>query len=318
MDYITLGQTGLKVSVAGLGCGGHSRLGRTAGVSAAQSAAVVNAALDLGINFIDTAPAYGTEKIVGMALKGHRNDAVISTKTQIVRPGSDVLGQDFKAPADLKADLETSLQNLQTDHVDIYHLHGVMPDQYAWCAEHMLPVMKELQAEGKIRFIGITERFIYDPPHDMLGAALPDDHWDVIMAGFNLINPSARHRVFPQTLSNRVGTLLMFAVRRALSQPQALQDLIASLIREGLVSAAEVDPDNPLDFLLEDSDASSIVEAAYRFCRHEPGVDIVLSGTGSVDHLTENVGSILKPPLGGASQNRLCTLFGMINSVSGN
>jgi len=73
-----------------------------------------------------------------------------------------------------------------------------------------------------------------------------------------------------------------------------------------------------LDFLLAESDANSVVEAAYRFCRHEPGVDIVLTGTGSVDHLVENVGSILKPALSENTHMRLRGLFGHINSVSGN
>jgi L-galactose dehydrogenase len=318
MDFTILGRAGLKVSVAGLGCGGHSRLGKANGASAEHSGDVVRAALDLGINFIDTAPAYGTEKIVGSVLKSQRDEVILSTKVQIVTPGSDVLGSDFKDPSQLRADLEKSLTALQTDYIDIYHLHGVMPKQYAWCAEHLLPVLKDMQSQGKIRYLGITERFIYDPPHDMLGTALGDDHWDVIMTGFNLINPSARNVVFPVTQSRKVGTLLMFAVRRALSQPEALRSLMADLIKDGLVSADKIDPDHPLDFLLEDSDAGSVVEAAYRFCRHEPGVDIVLTGTGSVAHLTENVGSILKPALAEKSQKILARLFGHINNVSGN
>jgi aryl-alcohol dehydrogenase-like predicted oxidoreductase len=318
MDFTTLGRSGLKTSVAGLGCGGHSRLGQSSGASAEQSADVVRAALDLGINFIDTAAAYGTEGIVGEALKGRREQAVISTKIQVIKPGTDVLGNDFKDPGDLKADLEKSLLALQTDYVDICHLHGVMPDQYAWCAEHLVPVLKELQSAGKVRFLGLTERFIYDPSHEMLDQALLQDHWDVIMTGFNLINPSARHQVFPKTLSARVGTLLMFAVRRALSQPEALKDLISGLIAEGLVAGDDLNPDRPLDFLLQDNDAGSVVEAAYRFCRHEPGVDIVLTGTGSIEHLGQNIRSILKGPLSETSHNHLARLFGHINTVSGN
>jgi L-galactose dehydrogenase len=318
MDFTTLGRTGLNVSVAGLGCGGHSRLGKTNGASAEQSGDVVRAALDLGINFIDTAPAYGTEEIVGTALKGRRDEVVLSTKVQIVTPGSEVLGTDFKDPSQLVTDLEKSLTSLQTDYVDIYHLHGVMPNQYAWCAEHLLPILKDMQSQGKIKYLGITERFIHDPSHEMLSTALVDVHWDVIMTGFNLINPSARDVVFPVTKSRKIGTLLMFAVRRALSQPSALHKLIQDLIKDGLVSVDDIDPENPLDFLLKDNDAASVVEAAYRFCRHEPGVDIVLTGTGSVAHLTENVGSILKPALAEKSLKILARLFGHINTVSGN
>src|ERR1700742_4516699 len=83
MHYKTLGRTGLSVSVAGLGCGGHSRLGQAYGNTVEQSVAVVHAALDLGINWIDTAAAYGTEKIVGEAVRGRRDKVHISTKTAI-------------------------------------------------------------------------------------------------------------------------------------------------------------------------------------------------------------------------------------------
>ena len=74
MQYTTLGRTGLKVTVAGLGCGGNSRIGQGAGLSTAQSVALVREALDLGVNFIDTAEAYGTEEIVGEAIKGRPRD----------------------------------------------------------------------------------------------------------------------------------------------------------------------------------------------------------------------------------------------------
>ena len=69
MLYTTLGKTGLRVSVAGLGCGGFSRLGLAAGKSEDEAADLVREAVDLGVNFIDTAPAYGTEGVVGKALK---------------------------------------------------------------------------------------------------------------------------------------------------------------------------------------------------------------------------------------------------------
>src|ERR1700746_3942370 len=84
MHYKILGRTGLNVSVAGLGCGGHSRLCQTYGNTPGQSAGAGRGALDLGINFIDTAAAYGTEKIVGEAVRGRRDKVIISTKTGIV------------------------------------------------------------------------------------------------------------------------------------------------------------------------------------------------------------------------------------------
>ena len=132
MDYVSLGRTGLNVSAAGLGCGGHSRLGQGYGESRGHSVAIVRTALDLGINFIDTAAVYKTEEIVGEALVGRRDDAVVSTKLPIVPAGQSPLGQVFVTGEDLISGLEDSLRRLKSDYVDILHLHGVMPDQYAY------------------------------------------------------------------------------------------------------------------------------------------------------------------------------------------
>src|SRR5437588_1145596 len=81
MDYTTLGRTGLKVSVAGLGCGGFSQLGLGTGKSEADAAHIIHAAVDLGVNLFDTAAAYGTEPILGRALRTvPRETVVICTK----------------------------------------------------------------------------------------------------------------------------------------------------------------------------------------------------------------------------------------------
>ena len=101
MQYTTLGRTGLKVSVAGLGCGGNSRIGLGTGLSEAQSVALVREALDLGVNFLDTANAYETEGVVGKAIKGRpRDSVVISTKSHATSgPGDARQPRQFAAPA---------------------------------------------------------------------------------------------------------------------------------------------------------------------------------------------------------------------------
>ena len=105
MHYTTLGRTGLRVSVAGLGCGGNSRIGLGAGLSTTQSVALIHAALDLGVNLIDTAEAYGTEEIVGAAIKDRpRDQIVISTKSQVTAAGSP------KSAAAMVASLDASLR----------------------------------------------------------------------------------------------------------------------------------------------------------------------------------------------------------------
>lgn len=122
MQYTTLGRTGLKVSVAGLGCGGNSKLGLGKGKSEAEAVALVRHALGLGVNLLDTAAAYGTEEVVGKAIKGYARDKiVISTKTTPRR------NADLLPLADVVGSLDKSLKRLDLDYVDVLHLHGVVP-----------------------------------------------------------------------------------------------------------------------------------------------------------------------------------------------
>ena len=94
--------------------------------------------------------------------------------------------------------------------------------------EEILPTFFDLRDEGKIRFIGVSEMFGEDTTHQMFRLSLPDDLWDVVMVGFNILNQTAGEQVFPQTIAQNVAVQIMFAVRRALSRPQkllaALQD----------------------------------------------------------------------------------------------
>lgn len=319
MDFVTLGRTGLRASVIGLGCGGPSRLGMATGKTEAESVAVVRKALDLGINFIDTAEAYGTEPIVGKALaQVPRDTYILSTKKNVARDGVRVSG------ADMVAGVEASLQRLGVDHLDIFHLHGVKLDDYEYAVEEIVPRLQDLQRDGKIRWMGITENFGSDTRHDMLVRALEDDFFDVMMVGFNMLNQSARTRVFPQTIAKNVGVLIMFAVRRTLSNPDQLRETMQDLVNDGLVDAQAFDAEDPLGFLTDASAdvqgqvAQSLTEAAYRYCRYEPGAHVVLSGTGNVHHLAENAEALLQPPLPVAHVQRVNDLFARVDTVSGN
>jgi len=312
MQTVRLGRTGAEVSVAGLGCGGASRLGMARGADVHQAAGVVRRAIDLGVTFIDTARAYGTEEAVGEAICGRRGELFVSTKAG---PGR---GDRLISASELGAVIDTSLRSLATDYIDLYHLHGVAPAQYEHCIEVLLPEMKSQQAAGKIRFVGVTEMFGGDTGHEMLARALPEEHFDVVMTGFNLLNPSARTKVFPLTLEHDVGTLIMFAVRRALSDPAALGETVTKLISRGEVDAGLVDAGDALGFLRGRSDVGSVTEAAYRFCRHEPGAQVVLTGTGDAAHLEANIAAILAPPLAPDLLDKLKGAFGTVASVSGN
>ena len=313
MEYTTLGKTGLKVSVAGLGCGGPSRLGMRGDAGAEKHAvSLIKQALDLGVNLLDTAQNYGTEEVVGKAVAGRPRDrVVISTKKTLPSP------DQANPEAEIVQSLEQSLKLLGTDYVDVYHLHGVEPKDYEFAQTRLIPPMRRLKEQGKIRFIGVTENFGVDTSHAMLANSLEKNLWDVVMVGFSLLNPSARKTIFPLAMQRGVGVLDMFAVRRALSQPKRLKEMCAELVEKGAIKKDALDLNDPLGFLLKETDAATLPEAAYRFCRHERGVDVVLTGTGNPDHLRENVSSILKPPLPKAALQKLESLFGGMDSLTG-
>ena len=137
MHYTTLGRTGLRVSVAGLGCGGPSRLGQSTGRSEDESIAVVKTAIDSGINLLDTAEVYGTEEIVGKAIAGlGRDDVVVATKAWWQNREGGI-----RSASGLGRSLDRSLSKLQTDRVDIYFVHGVTPDVYEDVRDALVPAL---------------------------------------------------------------------------------------------------------------------------------------------------------------------------------
>jgi aryl-alcohol dehydrogenase-like predicted oxidoreductase len=310
MQYTTLGKTGLRVSVAGLGCGGNSKLGLGSGKSAADAVDLVRAALDLGVNFFDTAEAYGTEEVLGRALAGvPRDEVVISSKTRIVDAAGTLL-----PPESILSSLETSLRKLAVDTIDVFHLHAVQPKHYDYALHELAPVLLRQKEIGRIKHLGITETPPRDPHQAMLSRALDESCWEVIMLAFSMMNQSPRHSVFPRSQRRGVGTLLMFVVRNIFSRPAALAEAMQELRAAGQLPA-EVVTDDPFGFLLHENGASSLTDAAYRFARHEPGADITLFGTGDQRHLRTNVDSLLKPPLPAADVDRLRILFGGLTGV---
>ncbi|MDO9542775.1 MAG: aldo/keto reductase [Kiritimatiellia bacterium] len=168
MNYRIIGSTGMKVSAIGLGTwaiGGGPWWGTT---DDAESISTIHAAIDTGINLIDTAPVYGfgrSEKIVGKAVKGRRDKLIISTKCGLW--WNDARGAFFfeqegrkvnrsLRPDTMRLEIEQSLKHLGIDCIDIYHTHWpAMPPEKTPIKETMECLLK-LKAEGKIRSIAVS------------------------------------------------------------------------------------------------------------------------------------------------------------------
>ena len=312
MEYRPLGKTGLTVSVAGLGCGGNSRLGLGRGASVEDCVAVVRTAIETGVNFLDTAEAYGTEEIVGAAVRSHdRTKLVISTKA-IFRGGDETAETVTRK-------VEASLKRLGLDYVDIFHFHAVGPEAYEHHRDVLAPALLQLKEQGKVRHIGITETGPRDPEQKMLAMAISEvpgeAPWEVIMLAYSLMNQGARRGVFPVTKRRGIGTLLMFVVRNIFSNDAYRRDVAAKLVEQGLLDASILTDGDPLAFLVSEGGAESITDAAYRYARHEQGADVILFGTGNKEHVRANVESILRPALPVPIVERLHASFGHLSGV---
>ena len=187
MKLRNFGLTGFKVSEVGLGCwaiGGNSHGNSYGSTDDVESIKAVKRAAELGCNFFDTADVYGeghSEEILGMALHKIRDNIFIATKVggAYMYPGSDYGHINFSEEY-IRFALENSLQRLKTGWIDLYQLHN--PSLKIIQAGEVFKIMRSLQKEGKIKFVGISVHSL-----DEGVAAL--DHVDAIQCVFNMLDP---------------------------------------------------------------------------------------------------------------------------------
>jgi L-galactose dehydrogenase len=193
----------------------------------------------------------------------------------------------------------------------------VRPHHYEFCLSELLPELLQVRDAGKVRFLGITEAFGTDPSRQVMQRAIGDGVWDVIMLGHNFVNQSAMQDLLPRAAEANLGVMAMYAVRGALARKDRLDDLVTKLIDLGEIDPQAVDTNDPCDLLLEPAISGSLTETAYRFCRHSLGVNAVLTGTGNLKHLDDNIAAINGKPLPENVLERLSLVFGGVRSATG-
>lgn len=194
-----LGKTDLKVSVVALGTWpmGGSTYGH---VDDSESIATIQAALDAGINLIDTAPAYGdgrAETVVGKAIEGRRDQVIIATKVGVVRkPGGR--WRDL-TPASIRQQIEGSLRRLNVDTIDLYQIHWPDPDTPI---EDSIAELVKLRDEGKFRYLGVSnfDTQLMDRVLDMTDLASLQPH-------YSLLNREIEKENLPYCVQHQIGIL---------------------------------------------------------------------------------------------------------------
>jgi aryl-alcohol dehydrogenase-like predicted oxidoreductase len=156
MEKVKLGSQGALVSRMGLGCMGMSEF--YGDRNDAESTATLLRALDLGINFLDTADTYGigdNEELVGKAIRGRRDEVFLATKFANIRSKSDPTKWDISGkPEYVRSACDASLQRLGVDHIDLYYQHRVDPNTPI---EETVGAMAELVKAGKVKYLGLSE-----------------------------------------------------------------------------------------------------------------------------------------------------------------
>jgi aryl-alcohol dehydrogenase-like predicted oxidoreductase len=199
MEYRTLGTSDLVVSAVGLGTWvlGGDHWGKT---EEGESIAAINAALDSGINLIDTAPAYGrghAEEIVGKAIKGRREGVIVATKCGVHRDGKKF--SYSLTPDDIRKELEDSLRRLGLDTIDLYQCHW--PDPKTPIEETMREMLK-MRDVGKIRHIGVSN---FDVP--LLERALAVAPVVSLQPHYSLLERKVEQSILPFAREKKIGII---------------------------------------------------------------------------------------------------------------
>lgn len=282
MNQRTLGRTNLAISPLALGT---VELGMDYGINApghfgrpSEEAALrlVHAALDAGINFIDTARGYGeSEAVLGKALRGRRDQVVLATKLSTRLPdGGKPDGAELRTL--MLAQLETSLRLLQTDFVDLWQLHYVDENELDK-AETICEVFDEVKRSGKVRWVGGS---FYGA--EMPAAALALDLFDTIQVTYSVFDQRLADRVFALAEAKNVGVIVRSVLLKGALTERAdhLPDHLEAL-RERSRQFRQLVVDSGVKL-----DAAQV---ALAFALAQPQIHAVLMGVRTIDELSHNL-----------------------------
>jgi aryl-alcohol dehydrogenase-like predicted oxidoreductase len=299
MKYRTLGKTGLRVSVVGLGTMVHA--GHFGAMKDSESESAIEAALDLGVNFIDTSDAYGagySETLLGRVLKGKRDKIILATKGGNVMVGPN-RGKRIFEPDYISRVMDESLKRLQTDSIDLYQLHNptveVIERGQVW------EVLERAKQAGKIRHYGVSINTI-----DEGVAAVKDGRAETIQVEYNLLAQEPSETIFSLAEKGRIGIIARVPLKRGILTGKMTQadearfqgEDVRARSFKGEAFAKDLAKAERLKFLVH-GPVKSLGQAAIAFCIAHPAVAVVIPGARNAEQMRENAsGADVEIPAG--------------------
>lgn len=270
MERRPLGRTSLNVSILGFGA---SHIGSDR-CSDAEAGRILNAVLDAGINFIDTARGYGfSEERIGRLIAHRRADYVLSTKG-----GYGIAGVADWTPDCIARGIEQALRLMRTDVIDVFHLHS--------CPRHTLEHSGVVEALVRAREAGKIRAAAYSGENENRAWAIASGSFDVVQTSVNICEQRVLREALPTTIERGIGVIAKRPIANAFwrhaAQPHGDYSEVYWLRQQ----AMRLDP-TPLPW----------GEYALRFAAYTPGVTTCIVGTSNMEHLMENIDQVSKGPL---------------------
>lgn len=281
-----LGKSSLMVSELGLGT-------MSLGTNELDAEKIINAALEEGINYFDSADLYDfgvNEKIVGQALKGVRDQVIIATKVGN-RPNKDKSGWTWDPSKDyIKEAVKGSLKRLSTDYIDLYQLHGGTIDDPI---DKTIEAFEELKDEGIIRYYGISS---IRP--NVIREYVNKSNIVSVMMQYSILDRRPEEEALPMLADNGINVVTRGTLAKGLLSGKMLSKASPSIRESGYLDHSYEELERLLPDLKEKlAQQRSLTEAAIQYSLSHPAVSSVIAGASSVKQVKENAQAVNTAPL---------------------
>jgi aryl-alcohol dehydrogenase-like predicted oxidoreductase len=281
MEQRMLGTTGIAVTVLGYGAMALRDLDEQ------QSAAVLNSLLDQGMTLIDTSPDYGmSEVLIGKAIAHRRSEYILATKCGCHHDeaGHHLTPQHIWTRAMLLENIERSLRQLKTDHIDIWQMHSPSPKDLPGGIEHeSIQTMLEMKRQGKVRAIGISFPNTPKGGHYYPAGRGYEHIPEMLDYGFDMM------QIVYGALTRKCEIAITSVAERGLGS------IVRGVVRQYYENYPELFEQAGLPDLYAPGEGMN--DFLIRFAISHPQVDSAIIGTGSIKHLSENIQAANRGPL---------------------